>query len=385
MIAVKKTASIGLLILLVWTGLSLAQEAEKDKSYESAVADVLAAAAADSLIEKEGNTLFLPVVGYTPDTSVMLGAAVLRFFYLEHEEPNARPSVFSPTFIYTLNSQILVFLGTDLNWGEGKWHSRFGPSYIKFPDQFYGIGRDVSLEDEEDYTPERIAFKGLIERETLGELRLGLSYQILQHRVLEVQEDGILDSGDLRGSERSVISAPGVTLGIDTRDNTWYPSRGLMLRTSAHWARNGIGSDYDFDIFELDLRGYTSLGKKFILAGQYLTTSLKGDVPFYMLPQLGGDNGLRGYRGSLYRDQVAALGRIEIRRMEIWEQFGAVVFGGIGDVAPSPSKLTLARQLWTVGAGLRFAFDRTEKVNIRIDYGWGNGDSGFFLSLGEAF
>ncbi len=27
----------------------------------------------------------------------------------------------------------------------------------------------------------------------------------------------------------------------------------------------------------------------------------------------------------------------------------------------------------------------TEMVNIRIDFGWGNGGSGFFLSLGEAF
>ena len=165
---VSKTATIILFVLMVWTGLSQAQEASKDKSYDTAVSEILAIAAADSLVEKEGNTLILPVLGYTPDTSVMLGAAVLKFFYLEHQEPGARPSVFSPTFIYTLNSQIMVFLGTDLNWGEGKWHSKFGPSYIKFPDQFYGIGRDVSLDDEEDYTPERVAFKGMVERETWG-------------------------------------------------------------------------------------------------------------------------------------------------------------------------------------------------------------------------
>jgi hypothetical protein len=71
--------------------------------------------------------------------------------------------------------------------------------------------------------------------------------------------------------------------------------------------------------------------------------------------------------------------------MEIFKRFGAVAFAGIGDVAPSPSRLTLSKQLWSAGFGLRFAFDETEMVNIRVDFGWGNGDSGFFLSLGEAF
>jgi hypothetical protein len=62
-----------------------------------------------------------------------------------------------------------------------------------------------------------------------------------------------------------------------------------------------------------------------------------------------------------------------------------VVFAGIGDVAPSPGKLTLARNLWTAGFGLRYTLDKVESVKIRLDWGWGNGDSGFYLSLGEAF
>lgn len=346
----------------------------------------IAASLPDSVLEKDGrgNTLILPVVGYTPDTSVMLGAAVLRFFYLE-EGPEARPSVFSPTAIYTLKNQIMIFLGSDLNWGGGQWHSQFGPSYVKFPDQFYGIGRDVSLDDEEDYTPERIAFKGMIEREWIGELRLGVSYRVQRHRLLEVQEGGIIAGGDLPGTESSWVSSPGFTAGVDTRDNTWYPTRGVRMTFRAHWARDWIGSDYDFEMTELDLRGYRVLGDKVVLGGQFMATSLDGSPPFYMLPRLGGDEGLRGYRGSLYRDRVAAFGRLELRRMEIYKRLGGVVFGGIGDVAPGISKLTLTERLWSAGFGLRYAFDQTEKVNIRLDFGWGNGDSGFFLSLGEAF
>jgi outer membrane translocation and assembly module TamA len=200
-----------------------------------------------------------------------------------------------------------------------------------------------------------------------------------------VQADGILAGGGIPGTETSVVSAPGLTLGVDTRDNTWYPSRGVKLAFRAHWARDGFGSDYAYEMYELDLRGYRALGDRMVLAGQFMGTSLDGAPPFYMLPRLGGEQGLRGYRGSLYRDRTAALGRVELRRAEIWNRFGAVVFGGIGDVAPRVSKLTLAKRLWTAGFGLRFAWDETEKVNVRLDFGWGNGDSGFFLSLGEAF
>jgi len=62
-----------------------------------------------------------------------------------------------------------------------------------------------------------------------------------------------------------------------------------------------------------------------------------------------------------------------------------VAFAGIGDVAPAPSKLTLAGNLWSAGLGFRFMVDSRERVNLRVDFGFGNDDSGFYISLGEAF
>ena len=48
----------------------------------------------------------------------------------------------------------MVFMGTEVNWDRGRSNAGLFPSYVKFPDQFYGIGREVTLDDEEDYTPE---------------------------------------------------------------------------------------------------------------------------------------------------------------------------------------------------------------------------------------
>jgi len=202
---------------------------------------------------------------------------------------------------------------------------------------------------------------------------------------VKLDPDGQLASGSVRGVENSTVSGPGLSLAWDTRDHTWEPSRGLWLQLGARWARDGFGSDYDFNEFNADLRGYVSLGERTVLAGQLLGSRLEQDVPFFVLPKLGGEYGLRGYRGGLYRDNVRVLGRAEIRRDAVWKRLGVVGFAGLGDVAPTPGKVTTTGSLWTAGFGLRYLLDRGEKVKIRLDFGWGNGDSGFYLSLGEVF
>lgn len=333
----------------------------------------------------QASTVLLPVLGYTPDTGVMLGVAALRFFYLEPYGPDTRPSTFSPTFIYTLKSQIMVFMGTELNWDEGRSNAGLFPSYVKFPDQFYGIGREVTLDDEENYTPERIAVGMRYNREVLGELRLGLDYRITWHRLDEIDPDGELASGQINGTQNSTVSVPGITVSWDTRDNLWASTKGLWLQLSAATSNGTVGSDYSFNQFIGDFRGYLAAGEKTVWAAQLLATGLDGDPPFFSLPRLGGDDGLRGYRAGLFMDMTRALARGEFRRDAIVGRFGGVLFAGIGDVAPNVNKLTSAGNLWTAGFGIRYLWDKEEMLKIRLDFGWGNGDSGFYLSLGEAF
>jgi hypothetical protein len=344
-----------------------------------------ATAPADTTEIGKASTVLLPVVGYTPDTGVMLGVAALRFFYLEPYGPDVRPSVFSPTFIYTLKNQIMVFMGTELNWDQGRSNAGIFPSYVKFPDQFYGIGRDVSLDDEEDYTPERISVGLRYNREVWGELRLGVDYRITRHRIVEQDPEGQLSSGEINGTENSLLSLPGITVSWDTRDNLWASSKGLWLQLSAATSSGTVGSDYSFNQFTGDFRAYVSAGEKTVWAAQLLATGLDDDPPFFANPRLGGEDGLRGYRAGLFMDKTRALARGEYRRDAIIGRFGGVLFAGIGDVAPYLGNLTLAGNLWSAGFGIRYLWDKEEMLKIRLDFGWGNGDSGFYLSLGEAF
>jgi hypothetical protein len=343
-------------------------------------------AAAVDTARATGSTVLLPVLGYTPDTGLMLGGMALRFFYLEPEFEDARPSVFNPIFVYTLKNQIMIYLGVSLVGDGNRNELNVVPSYILFPDQFYGIGRDVDLDtDEEDYTSESVGVDLRYMRRVRGDWRLGLNGLLKKHRLDEVTPGGQLAGGAIVGTANTWLNALGPAVALDSRDNTWAPRRGLWLQAIARFAGGGLGSDYTMTELDLDLRGYRNLGPALVLAGQARIVRQTGEVPFFAMPRLGGDTGLRGYRGGLYRDRTCALARAELRRDRLWGQLGAVAFAGIGDVSPDPGDLTFAARLWTVGGGLRYMVDAKERVNIRLDVGLGNGDSGFFLSLGEAF
>ena len=351
----------------------------RDGSALEALAD------SSAVVEQDGSLVLLPVLGYTPDTGLLLGGLALRFFHLEPPDEDARPSVISPVVVYTLKNQVMVFLGTDLNWGGNRWHAGLMPSYQKFPDDFYGIGRDTPVDPLESYTPEQFAFEGMIERRVAGDLRLGIGYQVAKHQLLETEPGGALAGGQVAGTGTSVLSAPGLLAGWDSRDNTWSPRRGLWLQTGLSFYRDAWGSDYHYTESFVDLRRYWPTGERSSLALQAVGRDIDGVAPFFRLPRLGGQNGLRGYAGGRFIDDTMVMVRTEWRTGPVWKRFGAVAFAGMGDVAPGVGDLTTAAGLTTWGLGLRWLVNTEEKVNVRMDFGFGKDDSGFYLSLGEAF
>jgi len=62
-----------------------------------------------------------------------------------------------------------------------------------------------------------------------------------------------------------------------------------------------------------------------------------------------------------------------------------VAFGNFGDVSNNLG-YNFKDLKYSFGAGLRYAINKSEKLNIRLDYGMGPGkNQGFYFELGEAF
>jgi hypothetical protein len=76
---------------------------------------------------------------------------------------------------------------------------------------------------------------------------------------------------------------------------------------------------------------------------------------------------------------------MEHRVMPVWWRFGLVGFLGLGSVSDSIESFGLDDFKYSVGLGIRFQFDREARLNVRADYALGDGSSGFYLGVKEAF
>ena len=99
---------------------------------------------------------------------------------------------------------------------------------------------------------------------------------------------------------------------------------------------------------------------------------------------IGGDRLLRGYARSRYLAKNVVATQAEYR-FPVWRRFSMVAFTGVGDVFDKTADLELDKLKYTIGTGLRFALNPEEKINIRVDAGYGREGINFFVVLGEAF
>ena len=94
---------------------------------------------------------------------------------------------------------------------------------------------------------------------------------------------------------------------------------------------------------------------------------------------------MRGYYLGRYRDRNMITAQAEYRAPLFW-RFGAVVFAGFGDVSDSVTAFRLDRFKYSLGCGVRFMFDARERINARIDAGFGkDGNAGVYAMVLEAF
>jgi hypothetical protein len=114
--------------------------------------------------EKSSGYIFLPVLGYTPETKTAAGA-VLNYHYRQSGgDANSRPSNVTLSFIYTQKHQISCELPAELYWDDETYYLSGYVSYSKFPDLFFGIGNNTLNKNEENYTPQTLQLCSNLQR-----------------------------------------------------------------------------------------------------------------------------------------------------------------------------------------------------------------------------
>jgi hypothetical protein len=164
-------------------------------------------------------------------------------------------------------------------------------------------------------------------------------------------------------SEASVYS--------DTRNHRGYPTRGALYRAAlTHYIDRDTGV-FSFRQWEAEgLQLLPVVADKWVLALRGWTVF--GDVPtghqipFYLLPALGGNNSLRSYHSYRFHDNNLLVVNAE-SRLRVTEHIDAAVFADAGNVAGRFGDLNLDKTSY--GAGLRLHTDRTTFARMDVAHG----------------
>lgn len=338
-----------------------------------------AALATAQSVPRDSSTRFfgVPLVFYTPDTRWGLGAAGI----LTYQGNPLRSSV-SFSLTYTQRQQILVWLPYQWYALNGRWRIYGEVGWYRYLYQYFGIGNRSPFNYVELYTAQYPRFRATALRQMGTHQNLGLRYWMEAYRIIKKQKQGDIAEQKIPGANGGLSSSAGPVWQFDNRDNPFFPQRGWLIETAIVGEHRLTGSDFKYLRASMDAARYILIGPNKVLAINVLAVFTHGRVPFFSLPQIGGTRRLRGYPDGKFRDRHLLLAQGELRLPLFW-RFRAAVFGGTGAVFGSPGETPRWRP--NGGLGLRFEFDRKQHLHLRADYGFGEGNSGFYLTMGEAF
>jgi outer membrane protein assembly factor BamA len=323
-------------------------------------------------------------VGYTPETNLQLGGLVIYFFDLDHGRNLSSIPVLA---IATLNEQLRLELRPEVFLDDNNYRLWTRFDLQRYPDVFFGVGSDTRAEDKEPYQRSFLRAQGNFRRRIVGDLHGGL---MSDHMLLDLdvhRSDGLFATNEYVGEPGGTSGAVGPTLAYDSRDHNHYPTRGLLIEASVAPYTRLFGSDYSFVSVAFDARGYIPTYSGQLIALRYALDATGRGAPFYLLPQLGGPDVLRGYFRGRYRDTTAEVLEAEYRAQLFWRMSG-VLFSGVGHVGPSYGAMWGSSLRPAFGTGLRYNMKKPDDiVNFRVDFGmwpW-TSDFGLYVAAVEAF
>ena len=341
---------------------------------------------ADSNAVKKNNLAVFPIVARSIETGWAFGIVNSLTFRPFKHDTNTRTSSLQGIGIYTSNKQLICVLNGTTYFKKEHYVLNYQISYSKFPDKFWGLGKYADKSNMENYSFRQFYFYGHLQRKIKGHFFGG---GILEHqRVMDVSytQGGIFDQQKIVGRNGYRVMGIGASITYDTRNHAFVPNKGSFAQVSLTHFNPILGSDFLYSNLIIDAKKYIRVYKNQVLALRtYGFFNLGSEIPLRSQASLGGANEMRGYYDGRYKDNNMILAMLEYR-LPLYKRFGAAFFCSGGNVGNTLSEVNFEAFKFCYGSGIRFALNRKEKLNIRIDYGFSiSKSSGLYVQIGEAF
>jgi len=334
----------------------------------------------------------LPALGYSQETGFEFGLGALYSFYVDRKDTTNRSSNFSGTATYSTKKTYNLALKGDAWTKKNRYHLIGEIRFKKIPFNFYGIGNNTAQINEDRLVQQQIKLAFDVEKTFVKSAYTGLSLGFENYQFTDKLSGGIYSTSPLLNDrDGGRVIYIGLSQSYDTRNSNNYPTKGFFGRVTYQYAPNIFGgNNFNGSLIKANIRNFWPIAPKLVFGLQAIYYTIQGsNTPFYLLPQLGNDEMMRGYYTGRYRDENLLASQAELR-YRFSNRFGVVAFGGTGKVFPN-GNFSFNGLKPNYGIGTRYFFDPAKGLSIRLDYGVGekrpneNRQKGFYISLAEAF
>ena len=343
---------------------------------------------ADSSFAKRriSKIVLFPVLVKSPEYILGAGGAGTYFFKVR-QDSLTRTSNFKAVAFFTLRKQLVLASEGNIFFPDERYIFHITTSISRFPDKFWGLGNTTPATNLENYAISQVGIFPQLMRNLFSDFYTGIGYEFQNVFKFAYDRSGesLFDQENIIGRNGGKISGTGLLISWDNRDNAFSPSQGLFVQYYMGLYRKGIGSDFNFNTYNLDIRKYFSLSNERVLAFQANLISTNKNVPVRNLANIGSNSYMRGYYEGRYTDRNLLAFQSEFR-FPVYKRWGMVAFTGLGKVGHVFKEIFNAQNLKpSYGLGVRYALKPKEKLNLRVDQGFGKKSQGSYLNLGEAF
>lgn len=379
-----------LLLLLAFLALPKQDAFSQKKAEKPGFIQKLFSSEKDST--RSGSIMILPALAVAPETGLEFGLVGNYTFFVDKKDSIIRSSHAGIIATMTAKKQSNIKLFANLWSRNNTYHYIAELGYRDYPFNFYGIGDQTLAKNKVLLTQKffRLNLEGekrLLENYYAG---INLKFENFSYKKTSAAIGGSIDPDTFFGTNGGKYMAIGVSQVYDSRNSNTATSSGLYARLKYAYAPNVWGGDnFSGSFLSLDLRSFFPLNSKLVLGFNSIYQSTIGkDVPFYLMPQLGNDEMMRGYYSGRFRDKNLLTLQSELR-YRVHPRFALATF--ISGGTAYHSALDLSRVKLSYGTGIRYFFNLQHETSIRLDYALGEGmpgekrQSGFYLSLGQAF
>ena len=249
-------------------------------------------------------------------------------------------------------------------------------------EDFFGIGPDSVRANHTTFRTLATTVGARVNGRLVGPLAVGGGFEYLNPSVGDGKDKKVPPIGDVfdDATAPGLDSQPDFVRSLAFVDVDWRSPRnarrGGWYRAEYSHYEDRDQNLYSFDRFDLDARQFFSVlsERRIFVARAFVSTShTPGDqtMPFYLMPSLGGNDSLRGFREYRFRGPHALMLQGEYR-FEIWSGLDAALFYDAGKVAMQRQDLDFNDLESDYGFGFRFNTDNG--LIFRVDSAFGSRD-----------